>query len=60
MVIKTGARVRQVVPQLEGEVVERRFNEGSEQMEYLVVFVTSDGTPGERWFLQSEVEEVAA
>lgn len=52
--------MRQFAPKLEGEVVKRRFNEGSEQMGYRVAFVTSGGTPGERWFLQSDVEEMAS
>ena len=56
MTIKTGATVRQIQPApLQGEVVERNFNEGSDQMQYLVK--NADGSV-DRWFLESEINEV--
>lgn len=57
MPIKTGATVRQVVPTITGEVVERRFNESQDQMEYLVAYAGTDGEPGSRWFLESDLQE---
>ena len=59
MPISKGSRVRQVAPVIEGEVRERRFDESSEEMSYLVAFKGADGEPHERWFLDSEITEVA-
>lgn len=56
MTIKTGAAVRQIQPApLQGAVVERRFNESEEQMEY---HVTSADGAVDRWFLESQIEDV--
>lgn len=56
MAIKLGAQVRQVVRVIEGTVVDRRFNESADSMEYLV----EDGDGGQRWMLESSVEEKPA
>ena len=58
MPIPKGATVRQVVPVIEGQVTERRFNEEAAAMEYLVAFTTADGNAAERWFLESPLTEV--
>ncbi|HNB43172.1 MAG TPA: hypothetical protein PLL72_03155 [Burkholderiaceae bacterium] len=60
MPIAKGARVRQVVPVIEGEVIERRFSETHDQMEYHVVFPLPEGEVGARWFLESQIAEVPA
>lgn len=59
MAIKTGASVRQIVPApIEGTVLERKFNDSADQMEYLVESPDSDGdgVPQTRWFLESQIE----
>lgn len=59
MPIKTGAVVRQILPApITGVVVERKFNESHEQMEYLVESPDSDGdgAPQTHWFLESQIE----
>lgn len=58
MPIAKGATVRQVVPVIEGQVTERRFNEEAGAMEYLVTFTTMAGDTAERWFLESQLSEV--
>lgn len=58
MPIKLTTKVRQVVPVIEGEVVERRFNESCEGMEYRVAFSDAEGNPADRWFTEGEIEEV--
>lgn len=55
MPIDKGARVRQLVPVIEGEVTDRRFNDEANQMEYLVLYAAADGEPAERWFLESQL-----
>jgi len=54
MAIPLNARVRQVVPAIEGEVAERRFSEASGGMEYRVPY-EADGEQHERWFAETEV-----
>lgn len=58
MPIPKGATVRQVVPVIEGQVTDRRFNEETGAMEYLVTFTTADGDDAERWFLEAQLKEV--
>ena len=57
MPIAKGAKVRQVVPIIEGTVTERRFNESASTMEYLVSYKSSDGEQVERWFLETQIAE---
>lgn len=59
MPIAKGAQVRQIVPVIEGEVADRRFNDEADQLEYLVTYTGADGEPSSRWFLESQLQEVA-
>lgn len=52
--------VRLVQPVVAGPVLDRRFNNEQSQMEYLVEFDGSDGQPAQRWFLESQLEQVPA
>lgn len=62
MAIPKGTKVRQVVPAIEGEVMDRRLNDQQGELEYCVGFTDAGGEPGERWFLESQIAvvEVAA
>ncbi len=65
MAIKLGTDVQQIVkPPIAGKVVQRRFHEGADQMEYLVEWPDDDSdadlAPQQRWFLESEIQEVAS
>jgi hypothetical protein len=52
--IPKGARVRQIVKPIEGEVAQKRLHEGDDAIEYRVVH---EG--GERWFKGTELEVVS-
>ncbi len=56
MPLNKGAKVRQVVPVIEGEITERRFNDEADSMEYLVAFTDAEGEPSERWFTEAQLE----
>lgn len=59
MPIKNGAHVRQIQPPpIEGTVIERRFNDSHDQMEYHVESpdADGDGAPDRRWFLESQIQ----
>ena len=60
MPIKLGTAVRQKVKIIEGVVVERKFHETHDQMEYLVESPDDDGdgTPQTRWMLERDLEEI--
>lgn len=61
MPIKTGAKVRQIMPApIEGVVIERRLNDSHDQIEFHVESpdADGDGAPDRRWFLESQLEEV--
>ena len=60
MAIKLETPVRQVMPApIEGVIVQRRFKENADQMEYLVEWPDddsdADSAPQQRWFLESEL-----
>lgn len=56
--MKTGTRVRQRVPVIEGEVTQRRINPESDELELLVTFRDEAGEVHQRWFAQHELDEV--
>lgn len=61
MPIKTGAAVRQVHSSpITGVVIERRFNDSYDEMEYHVESADADGdgSPDRHWFLASQIAEV--
>jgi hypothetical protein len=55
---KTGARVRQVAPVIEGEVVGIALVEGDVQ--YRVAYTGADGEAHERFFTEAEIVEIPA
>lgn len=60
--IAKGAKVRQIVPVIEGEVTERRFDDsegGHGEMEFHVEYVDATGEPSARWFKESDLEVTA-
>ncbi len=59
MPIPKGAQVRQVVPVITGNVVERRFNDSADTFEYLVEYADADDAAQSRWFTDGQIEEVA-
>ena len=59
MPIPKGAQVRQVVPVIEGAVIERRFNDAGDTFEYFVEYTDADGAAQSRWFTDGQIEEVA-
>ncbi len=56
MAIPNGATVRQIVPVISGLVVQKRFHDERDQLEYLVVYTDADGQPQSKWFLESQIE----
>lgn len=59
MPIAKGKPVRQIVKPIEGEVIDRRLHDEAGELEYLVRHTDADGEPAERWFLESQIEELA-
>lgn len=51
-----GARVRQKVVVIEGDILERRFNDAEDQFEYRIGYTDAAGEQHERWFLHNQVE----
>ncbi|MEY5099972.1 MAG: hypothetical protein RJA36_2691 [Pseudomonadota bacterium] len=53
--MKTGATARLIQPEIVGEVKERRIV--NDELELLLVW-TENGQPVQRWFSESQLEEV--
>lgn len=58
--IPKGTPVRQRVPAIEGVVNDTRFNGEHDELEYLVAWTDAGGEPHERWFLASQLQEIAS
>ena len=56
MAIPNGAAVRQIVAPIAGQVVQKRFHDESDQLEYLIQWTDAEGQPQSRWFLESQIE----
>ena len=56
MTIPNGATVRQIVPVITGQVVQKRFHDESDQLEYLVQWADEAGEAQSKWFLESQIE----
>lgn len=57
MPLKTGATVRLIQPEIRGQVVERRINPQSDELELLVEW-DEGGQPVRRWIDADQLEEV--
>jgi hypothetical protein len=55
---KKGAKVRQIVPVIEGEVVDVKIVDGDVQFE--VAYTGADGEPHARYFTEDEIEAAPA
>lgn len=56
--MKTGTPVRLIQPVIQGVVKERRITP-DDQIELLVEWSEPDGQTAERWFLESQLEQVS-
>jgi hypothetical protein len=53
-----GAKVRQVVPVIEGAVADVRFDAASKSFHSLVEWTDADGQAQSRWFADTEIAAV--
>jgi hypothetical protein len=59
--IPLGTKVRQVVPVIEGVVIDRRQQPDGEEDEVLVAYIDAEGDEHTRWFAVSQVtQEIAS
>lgn len=52
------ARVKQ--PVIQGEITDTRYDKEARQLEHLVTYTDGEGQSQERWFKESELDEVTA
>ncbi len=57
MPIKTGATARLIQPEIRGQVIERRVNQATDEIELLLAW-EENGQPVQRWFDADLLEEV--
>ncbi len=58
--MKTGSTVRLIQPEIRGQIVERRINPSTDELEALVQWTDTEGQLVQRWFDLTSLEEVAA
>lgn len=55
--LETGQQVKQIVPIIQGSIIEIQYNNSAKSLECLVEFVEGSETY-QRWFKESELEAV--
>ena len=55
MSIKRGSHVKQVVPNCDGVVLKKQFDEAADEHQYLVEFTGADGVAVRRWFAEDQI-----
>lgn len=58
MSLKAGATARLVQPEVQGLIAGRRINDTTDDIELLLQWTDSDGQPQQRWFPESQLQEV--
>jgi hypothetical protein len=56
--MKIGQTAQVVAPVIAGPIADKRLNVEKDELEYLIVY-NADGETHHRWFLESELKEVA-
>lgn len=59
MPMPKGTPVQQVIHPITGVTSGTRFNEDTNQFEYLVDYSDADGNAVQRWFTETEIQEAA-
>jgi hypothetical protein len=60
MSLEIGKVARLIAPEVKGEIKDTQYNKGAKCLEHLVEWQSADGEMHQRWFLESELEEVPA
>ncbi len=58
MKIDVGQGAQLVHPETKGVVADIRYNKDSKELEYMLDWIGIDGENHQRWFLESQLEEV--
>lgn len=56
--MKTGTQVRLIQPEIRGQVMERRINPDTDDIELLVGWTDQAGEEHRRWFPEAQLQEV--
>lgn len=57
--MKIGQTAQVVAPVIAGPIANKRLNVEKDELEYLIVWKDAAGETHQRWFLESELKEVA-
>lgn len=57
--MKIGQSAKVIQPVIAGPIAQKRLNVEKDELEYLIVYTGAAGETHHRWFLESELEEVA-
>lgn len=58
--MESGSKVKQIVPVIEGTILDTQWNKQAKQPEHLVEYTNPDGASSSRWFIESELLETTA
>jgi hypothetical protein len=59
MSLEMGQQARLIQPVVEGEIIDTEYDKDAKQLKHLVAYTDADGESQTRWFLESQLEEVA-
>lgn len=57
--MKAGDTARLIQPVVQGQIKERRFN-AADELEYRLEWTDPDGSTQQRWFAESQLQQVEA
>ncbi len=56
--MEIGQKARLIQPVIQGEIVDTEYDKDAKELRHLLVYEDTSGTRQQRWFLESQLEEV--
>ena len=56
--MEIGQKARLIQPVIRGEIVDTEYDKDAKELRHLLVYEDTSGTRQQRWFLESQLEEV--
>ncbi|EEO27659.1 hypothetical protein [Oxalobacter paraformigenes] len=56
--MEIGQKARLIQPVIQGEIIDTEYDKDAKELRHLLVYEDTSGTRQQRWFLESQLEEV--
>lgn len=58
MAVEMGKKARMIAPVIQGDVIDTEYDKSNKCLRHLLSYVGADGEQHERWFPETQLEEV--